>query len=349
MAVTKYKPIMKRSQPLPDWAKLDLDAPDTVPVADDLRGAEAIREAVIMDVSKIFPTPPGEPGWRVAPRRKADHAKHLELVRQVQEACARGLGINGTGIWQPIVVRRTDDPNRFYITAGGRRWRAATEAGLTKIPVIVRDQANIDAFETALVENLLREDMTVADTAHALLSWMQEADLSIKEISKRTGKSESAISTAIGVVKDPILSKAVEDKKITPSQAREMLAVKGPPRLKLVDSVSARRAAGVSVPLPQLRQEVKAEKQAQITLRNSTGSTPITGTRQGTYTPHTPALDCSIALDRVIEALQAVASALPSQLAMGGGYYDRDIAPRLRQIDALSAQIKRIKKSEAAA
>lgn len=295
-----------------------------------------IADAVVMDADRIYPTPPGEPGWKVSPRRKADNGKHLELVREIQVAHSRGLGINGTGIWQPIIVRRTIDPNVFYITAGGRRWRAAKEAGLTKIPVIVRDQSAVDAYETALVENLLREDMTVADTAHALLNWMQEADLSIREMARRTGKSESAISTAIGVVKDPVLSNAVANGKITPSQAREMLPVKGVPRLRLVDSVSERRESGVSVSLPQLRQEVK---EAKITLRNSE---PMTTARQSTYQPRQPAIDCTAVLDRCIEGLSAVCATLPSQLEMGAGYYERDIEPRLRRMAELQASIEGI-------
>jgi len=213
----------------------------------------------------------------------------------------------------------------------------------------------VDAFETALVENLLREDMTVADVAHALMSWMQEADISIREMAKRTGKSHSAISTAIGVVRDPALSKAVADDKITPSQAREMLAVKGAPRLKLVDSVSERQSTGVTVSREEIRDQVrvaKGEGDQSGTLRTATtGSTPITGQRQGAYTPPAPQIDCTALLDRIIEAMQSIVGALPAQLEMGPGYYDREIEPRLRQIDELSAEIKKTRKdkSEAAA
>jgi ParB family chromosome partitioning protein len=90
------------------------------------------------------------------PRRSFDDASLLELSRSIRER----------GVLQPLLVR----PNggRYEIVAGERRWRAARLAGLTEVPVVVRDLADREAFEVAIIENLQRQDLNPVDRTDAV-------------------------------------------------------------------------------------------------------------------------------------------------------------------------------------
>jgi ParB family chromosome partitioning protein len=103
---------------------------------------------------------------------------------------------------QPLLVRRTGE-NVYQIIAGERRWRAATSAGLTEIPAIVRDDDDEKTLELSIVENIQREDLNPIELAAAFERMADELGLSHEEIGKRTGKDRVTVSNAIRLLQLP--------------------------------------------------------------------------------------------------------------------------------------------------
>ncbi len=130
------------------------------------------------------------------------------------------------GVIQPIVVR--ENMGGFYsIVAGERRWRASKLAGLTEVPVVILDIDDAKAAELALVENLQREDLNPIEEAMAFETLAKEYSLTQEEISKRIGRSRSAIANSIRLLELPAEIKAlVEDESLSQGHARTLLALK---------------------------------------------------------------------------------------------------------------------------
>jgi ParB family chromosome partitioning protein len=103
--------------------------------------------------------------------------------------------ITEKGILEPILVRRRQ--GRFQIVAGERRYQAAVQAGLTEVPVIVRDMEDDEVTEIALIENLQRKDLTPFEEAEALAQLSDRAGLTHDQIAKRLGKSRTAVTETL--------------------------------------------------------------------------------------------------------------------------------------------------------
>ena len=123
--------------------------------------------------------------------------------RTFDEAALDGLteSIRAAGLVQPIVVRDMGDG--FEIVAGERRWRAARAAGLTTIPVIVRQADEREALILALAENVAREDLNAVELARAYAMLSDELDLSQTEIARRVGRSRPAIANTLRLLELP--------------------------------------------------------------------------------------------------------------------------------------------------
>jgi ParB family transcriptional regulator, chromosome partitioning protein len=123
--------------------------------------------------------------------------------RTFDDAALDGLteSIRAAGLVQPIVVRDTGDG--FEIVAGERRWRAARAAGLTTIPVIVRQADEREALILALAENVAREDLNAVELARAYATLSDELDLSQTEIARRVGRSRPAIANTLRLLELP--------------------------------------------------------------------------------------------------------------------------------------------------
>jgi ParB family chromosome partitioning protein len=129
---------------------------------------------------------------RYQPRRDFSEAKLADLAASIREQ----------GIVQPIVV--TPRGEKFEIVAGERRWRAAALAGLTKVPVVLREkQTEAELLEVALVENLQREDLNPLDAAEAYARLKDEFRLSHERIAERVGKDRTTITNALRLLKLP--------------------------------------------------------------------------------------------------------------------------------------------------
>lgn len=106
--------------------------------------------------------------------------------------------IQSQGIIQPLLVRSVhNSPGNYEIIAGERRWRAARIAGLTQVPVFVREMNDTEVLLAALVENLQREDLNPIEEALALKTIREQCQVTQEEMASRLGKSRSAIANAL--------------------------------------------------------------------------------------------------------------------------------------------------------
>ncbi len=129
------------------------------------------------------------------------------------------------GVLQPILVRPMSDGS-YQIVAGERRYRAARNAGLTEIPVIIKALSDEETALIALIENLQREDLSPFEEADGVRLLMQEYGLTQEQAAARLGKSRSAIANTLRLSAVPeAVREMVEDKELTAGHARALLAI----------------------------------------------------------------------------------------------------------------------------
>lgn len=151
---------------------------------------------------------------RYQSRKEFDGEEQRNLVTSIRKS----------GIIQPIVVRRLE--NGFEIIAGERRWRAAQEAGLKEVPIIVREAQDLDMAEISLVENIQRSDLNPIEEAEAFLTLMEKFGLSHEEISARVGKDRTTVTNAVRLLKlTPEVREALSKKQLTAGHARALLSL----------------------------------------------------------------------------------------------------------------------------
>lgn len=132
--------------------------------------------------------------------------------------------IKSHGIVQPILVRLRGA--RYEVVAGERRWRAAKLAGLTKIPAVVRNVADEDLLEIALVENLQREDLNPIEEAHAYKKLIENVGLTQESLATRVGRDRSYITNYLRLLKLPDdIQELVKEKRLSTGHARTILGL----------------------------------------------------------------------------------------------------------------------------
>ena len=148
------------------------------------------------------------------PRKVFDEKKLEELADSVREH----------GVIQPIIVEKSE--SGYHIVAGERRWRAAKKVGLKTMPAIIKDYTESKRKQVALIENIQREDLNVMEVARALKELMDLDEYSVSEVAKVTGKSQSAVSNIVRLLKlTPEVQKFVLEGKLVEGQARALLAI----------------------------------------------------------------------------------------------------------------------------
>ncbi len=158
---------------------------------------------------------------RIQPNRLQPRTTFVESDLTDLEA-----SIRAQGIVQPIVV--TPEPDGTHsIIAGERRWRAARMAGLTEVPVVVREVADDqERLELALVENLQRSDLNPMEEAEAYVLLRERFSLSQEEIGKRVGKGRTTITNALRLLKLPDeIRELLRRGELKAGQARPLLAL----------------------------------------------------------------------------------------------------------------------------
>ena len=191
---------------------------------DALLSATPARDETLIDIAvdQIAPNPR-------QPRKAFDPVPLAELARSIK----------ASGMIQPVVVRR--GPRGYQLIAGERRWRAARDAGLERIPAIVREATDAESLELALVENLLREDLNPMEEAEAYQKLLAELDWTQEQLGERVGRDRSSIANALRLFRLPLpIQDDLRAGRLTMGHARALLALTSPAeQLKLRDEILA--------------------------------------------------------------------------------------------------------------
>ena len=142
------------------------------------------------------------------------------------EGSLEGLAdsIRTHGVVQPLLVRRQGD--RFELIAGERRWRAARLAGLTKVPIVVKDVPDRDLLEIALIENIQRENLNPIEEAQAYQRLIETVGLTQEALAARVGRDRSYITNYLRLLKLPEdLQKLVIEGRLSTGHARTLLGL----------------------------------------------------------------------------------------------------------------------------
>jgi ParB family chromosome partitioning protein len=181
-----------------------------------------------LDLGKIVPNPH-------QPRKEFAADKLAELSTSI---AARGL-------IQPVIVRPLGD-GRYELIAGERRWRAAAQAGLTRIPAVVRHAESAEAIELALIENIQRQDLNPIETAQAYRHLAETFDLSHEEIAAKVGKDRSSVTNLLRLLNLPEeIQKDLAAGTLSMGHARALLGI--PDRAGQLGARAAVLAKGLSV------------------------------------------------------------------------------------------------------
>lgn len=215
-------------------------------------------------VAQVVPNPD-------QPRRTFDAEELEELTDSIRQ----------NGILQPIVVREKDDA--YQIVAGERRYQAARKAGLSTVPVVVREVTDDEVLQLALIENLQRSDLDPLETALGYQSLIEQNGLTQEELGHIVSKSRSAIANALRLLDLPEpVQDLVRQGKLTAGHARAILSVEGDEgrvalAQKVVNEQLSVRQTEILAPLfsgkeervpPKREQTPSAYRQAARRLRN---------------------------------------------------------------------------------
>ncbi len=225
--------------------------------ASDQPAAEADLEVVPgihliqVDPQKIVPNPR-------QPRTHFNVEDLAELVHSVREF----------GVLQPVVVRKNSD-GEYELIMGERRTRAAREAGLEKIPAIVRETADEDLLRDALLENLHRSELNPLEEASAYQQLLEDFGITQEELATRIGRSRPQISNTIRLLKLPMpVQQRVAAGVLTAGHARAILSLESPEAMqRLADKV-------VNEDLSVRATEVAAKTQPAGPTRSAAKATP---------------------------------------------------------------------------
>jgi ParB family chromosome partitioning protein len=234
---------------------------ETAPAGDQLRE---------IDLDLIKPNPE-------QPRRRFTENDLEELAQSIRE----------NGIIQPVVLRPSG--SGYELVAGERRWRAAQRAGLRKIPSVVREVADENTLELALIENIQRQELNAIEEARAYKKLIDTFDLTQEKLAERVGKDRVLIANHLRLLKLPEdIQNLVEEEKLSAGHARAILSVadigeqRRLARQVIERSLSVREAERIAKRLsaaegkagkPAVKKEANANiKAAEVKLRRKLGT-----------------------------------------------------------------------------
>src|SRR4030066_1802614 len=210
------------------------------------------EEVIQIEVNQLQPNP-------LQPRGAITPESLVDLVDSIKEH----------GILEPLVVAKT--PAGFQIIAGERRWRAAKLAGLSHVPVIVRETSPKGMVEMALIENVQRVDLNPLDRAKGFERLMSEFELTTSEIAVRIGKSVAYVSNSVRLLSLPdALKDGLLSGLITEGHARALSSVNDQPLMVEAYKIILRESGSVR----------RAEDLARRMKEKSQQSTKTVGVRQ---------------------------------------------------------------------
>ncbi|MEO1174636.1 MAG: ParB/RepB/Spo0J family partition protein [Myxococcota bacterium] len=194
------------------------ETPAPAPPAADASGLRTLS------IERIRPNPE-------QPRKTFEPKALEELAESIKEH----------GVLQPLVVRRVG--SQYQIVAGERRWRAAAKAGLHEVPALIKDFADSDVLAVALVENVQRQDLDPLEEADAYRRLVEDYDLSHDDVAAAVGKSRSAVTNALRLLKMPHeILEHLGAGRLTAGHARAVMTVNDDmDAVKLANDVAQRK------------------------------------------------------------------------------------------------------------
>ncbi|HEX2938836.1 MAG TPA: ParB/RepB/Spo0J family partition protein [Ruminiclostridium sp.] len=165
--------------------------------------------SVTLKINEIEPN-------RGQPRKNFDENALAQLADSIRQH----------GVLQPLMVRPIPGGGGYQLVAGERRWRASRMAGLTEVPVIIKELDDEQVMAIALIENLQREDLNPVEEAKGYRTLMENFSLTQDEVSQKVGKSRPVIANAMRLLSlpDDVLN-MVEDGRLSQGHARTLLAL----------------------------------------------------------------------------------------------------------------------------
>ena len=178
--------------------------------AEEKRESESGSGIQMMKINMVEPN-------RDQPRKKFDEDAILELADSIKQF----------GVLQPLLVRKNKD--YYEIIAGERRWRAAKQAGVKEVPVIVKEYTEQEIVEIGLIENIQRENLNPIEEAIAYKRLLNEFNLKQDEVAERVSKSRTAVTNSMRLLKlsDKVQQMIIDD-MISTGHARALLAIDDP-------------------------------------------------------------------------------------------------------------------------
>lgn len=175
-----------------------------------LGGSDTSRASTIeVPIDSISPNP-------YQPRTTLDQAKLEQLAQSIRTH----------GVIQPLIVTAAEDGRRYTLIAGERRWRAARLAGMSNVPVIIKEAASQSMLELALVENVVRADLSPLEEATAYRQLIDEFGLTQANVAERVGRSRVSVTNTLRLLSAPEeVQLALEEGRITEGHARALLGL----------------------------------------------------------------------------------------------------------------------------
>lgn len=184
-------------------------------------------QIVYLQIDEIQPNP-------LQPRGVITPESLVDLIDSIKEH----------GILEPLVVAKT--PAGYQLIAGERRWRASKHAGLTQVPVIIKETSPRGMLELAIVENVQRVDLNALDRAKGFERLMEEFGLTTAEIAQRVGKSSAYVSNSLRLLRLPdALKDGLLSGLITEGHARALAAIDDPQLMIAAYKIILREAGSV--------------------------------------------------------------------------------------------------------
>lgn len=198
--------------------------PDFAIGTDPAKAQDGLRELLI---DEIIPN-------SYQPRKNFNEEALQDLADSIRE----------NGIIQPIVVQKKGD--RYELICGERRWRSAQQAGLKKIPAIVREASSREALQIALIENIHREDLNPIEEAHAYQRMLDDFSLTQEDIAQRVGKKRATVANYLRLLK---LSRPIQEDlisgELSMGHARALLALETQQDMETVRREVAKKSMSV--------------------------------------------------------------------------------------------------------
>lgn len=218
---------------------------EAVPAAEEETKDQNVQ---IVDIYMVEPD-------RNQPRKTFDAEKLQELADSVKQY----------GVLQPLLVQK--EPDYYRIIAGERRWRAARLAGLTEIPVIVKNFSAQDSMAVALIENLQRQNLNPMEESMAYQKLLTEFSLTQEQVAAKLGKSRSAIANSLRLqnLAEPV-QKSLSEGLISPGHAKVLLGVNDAAEQNklavrvIAENLSVRELEKIVAQKTETKKEVKKKK-----------------------------------------------------------------------------------------